>query len=419
MFGATVTSRIRSGERVPSTATGTNFGNVSLLNEAGANAFAEQTFTVTNTGAGVLTITGTDPVPAVAGRPGVAGVAGVDARPEEILPSGVIIPAVEAVEAVEAIPPILAVAAIPSIRVRFTDEHGRPSFSRSFYVTQQPDGEVAPGGETTFTIRFDPAGVGFENTWVSLEHNDATNNENPYLFRIAGNGVAPVLELNWPGEDTQGEDLLNGDRTATFGPVAAQAPAPDNAIDVTFTVANTGAGPLYLRGPGAVTLSGDDAADYTVVTQPATTVAAANMTTFVIRFDPTTGGPPKRRATVTLALINETTRSHVSFDLEGLTFPTVSIAAAEPTVFYPYIVSDTPGPPEHNVTYTVTRTGDTDGRSGCAGDPDAGASRIWSDCATVADGDDPGGAMRRARTLTFTWPELAVAQCPRWWRTER
>ena len=81
---------------------------MSLLDEAGDNVFAEQTFTVTNTGTGVLTL-------------------GADA-------------------------------------VSLADSAGRPSFTRSFRVTQQPDGQVAPGGNTTFTVRFDPPGAGPDNT---------------------------------------------------------------------------------------------------------------------------------------------------------------------------------------------------------------------------------------------------------------
>ena len=63
--------------------------------------------------------------------------------------------------------------------------------------------------------------------------------------------------------------------------------------DVIFTVANTGtgvtSGPLYL-GPDAVSLGGDAAADYRVVTQPDEEVVAGASTTFVIRFDPTVAG---------------------------------------------------------------------------------------------------------------------------------
>ena len=215
---------IMSGASRPLAADGTNFGSVSLLDETGANEVVERTFTVTNTGTGVLTIVGAPAVPGVPGVPGVVG------RPGFIGPDGTVIPAIPAV------PPVLAVAAIPSVRVSLElPPGGRPGV---FNVTQQPAGEVAPGDSTTFTIQFDPPGAGGHSAYVSLEHDDA--DENPFRFRIGGNGVAPQLGLSGPGRD-----LLTGDRTALFGPVEVASAS----TDVIFTVANTGAGPLHL-GPG-------------------------------------------------------------------------------------------------------------------------------------------------------------------------
>ena len=276
---------ISSRDEIPRVQDHTDFGSVSLLDATGQNEFAERTFTILNTGDGILAL-GTDAVSLVVAPPGLTS--------------------------------------------------GMSGSLLSFSVTQQPAATVAPGGETTFTIRFDPLGAGPGNLYVSLANDD--DDESPYLFRIAAIGVAPQLGLSWPGEDTLGESLLTGDRTASFGTVASET------ADVIFTVANTGLDPLTL-GPDAVSLGGDDAADYSVVTQPAATVAPGASTTFTLRFDPSVAG--LRQATATLNVINDLNfRPSVSFDLEGVTGGTVSIAAKRPTEFYYYSAPNSaPGRP--------------------------------------------------------------------------
>lgn len=58
-----------------------------------------------------------------------------------------------------------------------------------FTVTVQPADSVAAGGATTFLVRFDPSAAGTREASISIANNDA--NENPYDFAIRGRGVAP------------------------------------------------------------------------------------------------------------------------------------------------------------------------------------------------------------------------------------
>ena len=98
----------------------------------------------------------------------------------------------------------------------------------------------------------------------------------------------------------------------SFGNVAISS----GSIARTFTIANTGTGTLNLTGtaPNYVTLSGANAADFTVTTQPASTVAASASTTFVVTFDPSSTGI--KNATVSIAN-NDSDENPYTFAITG------------------------------------------------------------------------------------------------------
>ena len=58
-------------------------------------------------------------------------------------------------------------------------------------------------------------------------------------------------------------------------------------ISETYTIANSGDAALTL---GQVSIGGTNAADFTVTSQPAASVAAGSSTTFTVQFDPDGGG---------------------------------------------------------------------------------------------------------------------------------
>lgn len=69
-----------------------------------------------------------------------------------------------------------------------------------FVVTVQPAATVPPGGETTFTVRFDPSAIGIRTAALSIAHADSP--ANPFDFAIQGTGLgggAGVL-----GNDSEG-----------------------------------------------------------------------------------------------------------------------------------------------------------------------------------------------------------------------
>jgi trimeric autotransporter adhesin len=55
-----------------------------------------------------------------------------------------------------------------------------------FSVISVPSSPVAPGGESTFSIRFDPSAGGVRSATISIANNDA--NESPYTFIVQGTG---------------------------------------------------------------------------------------------------------------------------------------------------------------------------------------------------------------------------------------
>jgi uncharacterized repeat protein (TIGR01451 family) len=65
--------------------------------------------------------------------------------------------------------------------------------SDRFSVINAPSATIGPGSQTTLTIGFNPDNVGSRSTIVSIPNNDA--NENPYTFRIQGEGVDPTGNL--------------------------------------------------------------------------------------------------------------------------------------------------------------------------------------------------------------------------------
>lgn len=61
-----------------------------------------------------------------------------------------------------------------------------------FTVTVQPSSPVAASGSTTFTVVFDPSASGLRSATLSLANDDA--DENPYNFSIQGTGTADTTK---------------------------------------------------------------------------------------------------------------------------------------------------------------------------------------------------------------------------------
>ena len=155
-----------------------------------------------------------------------------------------------------------------------------------FSITSQPATEVAINGSTAFTVLFSPSAAGARSAAITLTNGDP--DENPYNFSLSGTGLVPEITVSRNGQNI-GDDTQN-DRQE-FGNVLV-----GQNQSLTFTIENTGSAPLTL---GAVAAGGSHASDFTVTSQPATTVSAGNSTTFTARFSPSADG--RRNATLTFS----------------------------------------------------------------------------------------------------------------------
>lgn len=167
-----------------------------------------------------------------------------------------------------------------------------------FTVTANPTSPVAASGSTTFTITFNPSATGLRTATVSIANDDS--DENPYTFNIQGNGTTAAQEIDVTGlgnSITSGDVTPIVADNTDFGNVITAAGTAAN----TFVINNLGTvGTLLLTGGSPyVAISGANAADFSVTTIPSNSIAAAGSTSFVITFDPSADG--LRTATLTIA----------------------------------------------------------------------------------------------------------------------
>ncbi len=155
-----------------------------------------------------------------------------------------------------------------------------------FTITATPAATLAANATTTFSIRFAPSALGNRDATISFPTNDY--DENPFNFSIRGvGGTGLSAEINLTGN---GNTILDGDTgpTTTDGTNFGTAVIPAT-ITKTFTIQNTGTGPLTLSGSPIVSLTGSGY--FTVSAQPsANTIAAGGSRTFTITFTPVVPG---------------------------------------------------------------------------------------------------------------------------------
>ncbi len=181
-----------------------------------------------------------------------------------------------------------------------------------FTITANPTTPISISGDTTFTITFNPSALGLRTATVSIANDDS--DENPYNFDIQGTGVIPAPEIEIVGNATV---IPDGDITpdisdlTDFGNVNTVGATLAN----TFTINNVGLLDLSLTGISPyITISGTNAADFTVTAIPANTITPNNSTSFVITFDPSALG--LRTATISIAN-DDSDENPYNFDVQG------------------------------------------------------------------------------------------------------
>ncbi|TRX27549.1 choice-of-anchor D domain-containing protein [Flavobacterium franklandianum] len=176
----------------------------------------------------------------------------------------------------------------------------------NFTITTNPSATVTAGASTTFVVSFNPSALGLRTATISIVNDDA--DENPYDFSIQGTGTEQ--EINILGNATT---IVDGDSTPSitdwtnFGSVDASL----GTITKTFTVQNTGSNTLTI---GTISISGTNASEFNITTNPSATLTSGASTTFVVTFDPSATGT--RTATIAIAN-NDTDENPYNFNLEG------------------------------------------------------------------------------------------------------
>ena len=144
------------------------------------------------------------------------------------------------------------------------------------------------------------------------------------LARYLGDPVAP--EINLVGNSMT---IADGDTAPDPGDHTdfGSANVGGGTVTRTFTVQNTGTGDLRLYAP-TVTLSGANAADFSVTAYPYTSVAAGGSTTFQVTFAPSAAGT--RTATVTI-VNDDSDESTYDFAIQGAgTVPPPQVTGRDP-----------------------------------------------------------------------------------------
>ena len=179
-----------------------------------------------------------------------------------------------------------------------------------FTVTSLPSSSVSSGSETSFTIQFHPTNVESYIATVNINNNSALKSN--YDFAIKGQGVAAsVPEIEIQGESnveiTDGDTSPSIEDDTDFGSTAVSG----GTITKTFFIYNTGTATLNVND---VSLSGTNQSDFSVSSNPSSTVAAGNSTSFQITFDPSAVGV--RQATVSIAN-NDSNENPYDFAIQG------------------------------------------------------------------------------------------------------
>jgi hypothetical protein len=182
-----------------------------------------------------------------------------------------------------------------------------------FTVLSPPAPSIPAGAYTTFTVLFDPSVAGTRTATLSIPNSDA--NENPYGFSIQGTGTVSVAgpEINLVGNAVF---IVDGDTTPTtadhtdFGGVDVAG----GTVTRTFTIQNKGTEELTLSGSPPVAIGGADPEDFTIITEPPSSIAAGGSVTFKVSFDPSEAST--RTATLSI-FSNDANENPYNFSIRG------------------------------------------------------------------------------------------------------
>ena len=155
-----------------------------------------------------------------------------------------------------------------------------------FKVTTQPGTWVLPGQTTTFTVEFTPTATGSRSATINFYENEGGSPST--LFTFAVSGVATTALTSYSTVTGNNQAIANGSTTTSASnDTAFPSTAVGSSSSETYTITNTGTAGLSV---GSVWVSGTNAGDFKVTTQPGTWVLPGQTTTFTVEFTPTATG---------------------------------------------------------------------------------------------------------------------------------
>lgn len=205
---------------------------------------------------------------------------------------------------------------------RMPHDHNPSNNSDIINITNQP---TMPAGTANYSwegdkIVYYTGQLAPETSEIYIMNTDGSGNT-----KITNNSVAdwdpsfsPAQAATGPEINIKGNgvDITNGDTTpgtsdhTDFGSVLVDG----GSVTRTFTIENKGTANLLLNGNPVVQISGTNVSDFSVVSNPSTTIAASGSTTFQIKFDPTNAGT--KTATISITN-NDTDENPYTFAIQG------------------------------------------------------------------------------------------------------
>ena len=155
-----------------------------------------------------------------------------------------------------------------------------------FSITTQPAASVTAGGSTTFTVQFTATTAGLRSAQLTLINDDA--DESIFRIQLSAEVLPPDIAIS-----QQGLNIPSGG-SRQVDPVSV-----GQISDMTFDITNTGAATLLLTGSPVVSISGPDAASFSILVQPNATVPTGVTRSFALRFTPLDGALKNALLTIT------------------------------------------------------------------------------------------------------------------------
>ncbi|HVN14438.1 MAG TPA: choice-of-anchor D domain-containing protein, partial [Anaerolineales bacterium] len=171
------------------------------------------------------------------------------------------------------------------------------TFTGDFSLGAAPTSPVAPGGSTTFTVNFTPTATGTRNGSLSFINNDT--NESPYNFSLRGNGTAntpPTITSNGGGANAA---INVPENTTAVTTVTATDPnVPPQTL--TYSISGTDASFFNINASSGV-LAFNSAPDFEAPADSGTD----NVYNLTVQVSDGAGGTDTQALAVTVTNVNE------------------------------------------------------------------------------------------------------------------